>query len=321
MSLTASEEALVRQLLDQQAALLSLAGNEATITSKLGATKVTLSNLVAASSVSDADLFLTRQGVTDKSVTAAILAQYALAELDSTFVNVAGDTMTGALVLSAGGSSTTPAIGDAGLSIATTEFIKKSGLTLPGGGTTISADTTLTASQIGNWFEVSVDSVIVTLPTLASVPNGSMFMFKGSLHSWQIKGNGSEVISNVDSTTANTYSVSQRETVFVVKGTSAWAIIVSGFGGYSFLNAQSTNGYQKLPSNIILQWGNATATGTTHTGSFNIAFPNACYNAIAWDLDNVYSGLISTMGALTTTTFTTRWGADPGVYSWFAIGA
>ena len=55
MSLTAQEEALVRQLLDQQASLLSLAGNEATITSKLGATKVTLSDLVSASNIGDSD--------------------------------------------------------------------------------------------------------------------------------------------------------------------------------------------------------------------------------------------------------------------------
>lgn len=75
MSLTATEEALVRQLLDQQAAILSLAGNEATITSKLGATKVTLADLVAASSVSDSDLLLIRQGTTDKSATSLVLKQ------------------------------------------------------------------------------------------------------------------------------------------------------------------------------------------------------------------------------------------------------
>lgn len=73
MALTSTEEALVRQLLDQQAAILSLAGNESTITSKLGATKVTLSDLLAASAVGDTDLFLTRQGATDKSVTGAVL--------------------------------------------------------------------------------------------------------------------------------------------------------------------------------------------------------------------------------------------------------
>lgn len=69
MALTPTEEAQTRDLIAQQAALLSLAGNEATITSKLGAKKVTLSALPTASSIGDADLLLLRQGTTDKSVT------------------------------------------------------------------------------------------------------------------------------------------------------------------------------------------------------------------------------------------------------------
>lgn len=85
MSLTATEEALVRQLLDRQAAILSLAGKEFAIISKLGATKVTLADLLAANSLADADLLLTRQGTTDKSVRADILAAYMAAS--STFTN------------------------------------------------------------------------------------------------------------------------------------------------------------------------------------------------------------------------------------------
>lgn len=73
MALTSTEEAQVRLLLGEQAAILSLAGNEATITSKLGATKVTLSDLASASLVNSADLFLLRQGSTDRSVTAQLL--------------------------------------------------------------------------------------------------------------------------------------------------------------------------------------------------------------------------------------------------------
>lgn len=69
MALTPAEEAQTRDLIAQQAALLSLAGVEPTILSKLGATKVTLSDLPTASAINDADLLLLRQGVTDKSVT------------------------------------------------------------------------------------------------------------------------------------------------------------------------------------------------------------------------------------------------------------
>lgn len=73
MALTGSEEALVRELIAQNAALLSLADNEATITSKLGATIVELSDLSPTASVSGTDLMLIRQGTTDKSITPAVL--------------------------------------------------------------------------------------------------------------------------------------------------------------------------------------------------------------------------------------------------------
>lgn len=77
MALTPTEESQTRALLAQEAALLSLAGNEPTITSKLGAQKVNLSQLPAASTIADADLLLVRQGTTDKSMPASIIKGYA----------------------------------------------------------------------------------------------------------------------------------------------------------------------------------------------------------------------------------------------------
>jgi len=73
MALTGAEEALVRELIAQNASLLSLADNEATITSKLGAAIAELSDLAPSASVAGGDLMLIRQGTTDKSVTPAVL--------------------------------------------------------------------------------------------------------------------------------------------------------------------------------------------------------------------------------------------------------
>ncbi len=73
MALTPTEEAEVRDLLAQNAALLSLAASEPTIISKLGATKVNLSGLPAAASLSPTDILLVRQGVDDKSVALSVL--------------------------------------------------------------------------------------------------------------------------------------------------------------------------------------------------------------------------------------------------------
>lgn len=76
MSLTPTEEAQTRQLLDQLAALLSLATSEPTIISKLAATKVSLSDLSSVVTVNDTDLLLSRQGTDDKSVTVEKLKDF-----------------------------------------------------------------------------------------------------------------------------------------------------------------------------------------------------------------------------------------------------
>lgn len=73
MALTPTQEAQVLQLVAEQAALLSLADNEATIISKLGATKVNLSSLGSAVTFDDADIMLIRQGTTDLSIAGSVI--------------------------------------------------------------------------------------------------------------------------------------------------------------------------------------------------------------------------------------------------------
>ena len=78
MALTSTEESLIRELIAQQSAILSLANNEATIQSKLGATKVTLSELPSSGSIAGTDLILTRQGTIDRSITTELLKDFAV---------------------------------------------------------------------------------------------------------------------------------------------------------------------------------------------------------------------------------------------------
>jgi len=72
MALTTTEEAQTRALIEQNAALLSLAASEPTIISKLAATKASLSDLPSATVKNNTDLFLVRQGTEDKSITGAL---------------------------------------------------------------------------------------------------------------------------------------------------------------------------------------------------------------------------------------------------------
>jgi hypothetical protein len=49
----------------------------------------------------------------------------------------------------------------------------------------------------------------------------------------------------------------------------------------SFGKSLNSNGYQKLPGGLIIQWGNATISGTTTVVSFSTSFSVACYSIIA----------------------------------------
>ncbi|MGN6704412.1 MAG: hypothetical protein ACTHKB_15790 [Burkholderiaceae bacterium] len=77
MALSATEEAQARQLIDQLAALLSLAQAEPLISSKLGAQKVNLSQLPTTATLNSDDILLVRQGTQDKTATFGVIASTA----------------------------------------------------------------------------------------------------------------------------------------------------------------------------------------------------------------------------------------------------
>ena len=76
MAITATEEALLRDLLAKQAQLIALANNETTITAKLGSTKATIDDLTAATTVADADLMIVRQGGVDKKLPVSVVKRF-----------------------------------------------------------------------------------------------------------------------------------------------------------------------------------------------------------------------------------------------------
>lgn len=85
----------------------------------------------------------------------------------------------------------------------------------------------------------------------------------------------------------------------------------------------STNGYQRLPSGLILQWGRIS-TSVTNNGpiSFPIAFPTACLGVFSNPIE--YNGDASSRHAfsITTSTFYMRYSsvATSTPIAWFAIG-
>lgn len=120
--LTTTEEQLVRQLLDEQAALLSLASSESEILSNLGGDQATLSDLAAATALADADLMLVRQGTTDKSVTGLKVKELA---------------QTGVVLQSAFTGSNVSLTGNGYQKLPSGLIIQWGSLTVPAGGTLV----------------------------------------------------------------------------------------------------------------------------------------------------------------------------------------
>lgn len=306
MALTASEEALVRQLLDQQAAILSLAGNEATITSKLSATKVTLADLTAASSISDSDLLLTRQGTTDKSVAASVLAQY----------------------MSTGPAVTPPQF-DNDISSATTEFVQRA-LGNFAAGNSFAQDETLSVAKVGEHLLPNLTTVTrVYLPSASAAG----FTLGSQGEAYHIQNTASQPIAVTPQATDSIFisgsspgvgvaidlPVGSEVTLVRISG-PAWAAFGTGAlrGSADFAKTLASAGYQKLPGGLIIQWGAASSATTSTAVLFPIAFPNSWLRVIT---GSPAPDVIASFGSPTNSGFTCLFSkSTPGGSNWLAIG-
>ena len=113
-----------------------------------------------------------------------------------------GGALTGAV------TGITAAQLDNSTKLATTAFVQKNGLVLSNGGRGISANTTLTASDIGGFVEFQASNITATLPLISTVPSGCTITFRAYTWAGTIKGNGAEAIVYGISGGANTCPVS-----------------------------------------------------------------------------------------------------------------
>lgn len=106
----------------------------------------------------------------------------------------------------------------------------------------------------------------------------------------------------------------------IIRATAANVVEVLSYapsGGWA--NSLTADGYQKLPSGLIIQWGRTTDTAST---TFPITFPTAALAIYAtFDSLPTASQASTTARILSTSTFSASWGAVTGdfVY-WLAIG-
>lgn len=103
---------------------------------------------------------------------------------------------------------------------------------------------------------------------------------------------------------------------YTLNGYYAESFVLSG----SFVQSFWANGYQKLPSGLIIQWGGKIMTSSPQTVTLPIAFPNGCLNATVSSSDQSNMRIC----AVTAWTYTTLTIYANGVGSqtarWFAVG-
>lgn len=134
------------------------------------------------------------------------------------------------------------------------------------------------------------------------------------------------VIDNKVATTASKGTVELATNAETITGTDTERAVtpsnITGLFADSGRKSFSTNGYQKLPGGLILQWGLVDASASASV-TFPVAFSSACLNVqVSWGDDGTSSSYADDLGSFnrSTTGFTLTNGASGVSRMWFAIG-
>lgn len=190
---------------------------------------------------------------------------------------------------------------------------------------TITGATTLTAAQSGSAFELVNSGYTVTLPapTTANL-NFTMYVASASATVTIATPSGNIINAGISS---SSISVTTSTALELLSDGTNW-IVLSGAGAAQL----AANGYQKLPSGLLLQWG----SGATVSGTVGVVFPVAFTTTVYSITQNVtnasstggWAVMESTSPSLTGyTAYTQAFGASfntPAAgnvaFNWIAIG-
>lgn len=217
---------------------------------------------------------------------------------------------------------------DSSSKAATTEFVQRA-LGNHSSADFLAVSTVLTAADVGKFYSLgSASPFTITLPARSALPSGAAYTFRNS---------GASVVT-IARTGADTFTIGQvsQTSVAIPPGsemtitadinTAIWNVSGQGTLRFDsqFLASLSGNGYQKFPSGLIVQWGQATASGAAPvTVTFPIAFPSVVVNIQALAL--AAAAQFANTGTPTLTNFPLSAWNEAGVRTpngcyWFAIG-
>jgi len=230
----------------------------------------------------------------------------------------AGQTLT---------TGVTPAQFDNSGKLATTAFVKTAGLQFAD-YVGYAVSTTLPASICGKTVTVIGNGIVLTLPLLSSVPLGATVTIHPAGASGTIvQRQGSDNILGTAGYTS-AFPLSGTDSITLIASTACW-LPISGSSQAQFSSlfgaSLQGNGYQKLPSGLIIQWGMNQGTTTSYqTYSFPIAFSNNVFSMVVTtnNVTTLYTGRVNVLSPsqfqIGNSNGQGSWAAD--FVSWIAIG-
>lgn len=206
--------------------------------------------------------------------------------------------------------------------LATTEFVQRSSGSLAG-YVNYSANTTLTAADVGKYVYASASVMTLTLPDAALLPAGSRLYIQA----------GASTVCTVKSINGNVSGPNGNPmgSPNVVLGSGVAAEFIGWGAGWlsvggTGLASLASGGFQKMPSGLIIQWGvgSAGSLGTVAVNTYPIAFTKAVYSVVSQHIgsdstvniivDNAFNSSLTQVG------FLSNYAKNNVAVSWIAIG-
>ena len=230
-------------------------------------------------------------GVTDNSMvlfsgTSGKLIKGNNAQVTSAGLALLDDIDANAQLTTLGLTTTQPQF-DNSVKQATTAFVQRA-LGSFSGQTNFAADATITSAEAGKVLIIENGCANFTLPLASTLPLGGVIscLVNKSTVGVAFKTQGPDVFDNMlGGGGVTSQSTGMNDFVQFRKSGSGWSIISGGLGlkhNSQFGFSLTSNGYQKLPSGLIIQWFPITP-GTTAQITYNypIVFPNG---VLSWSV-------------------------------------
>ena len=266
-------------------------------------------------------------GVTDNSMvlfsgTSGKLIKGNNAQVTSAGLALLDDIDANAQLATLGLTTTQPQF-DNSVKQATTEFVQRALGSMRGAGAILNGQS-ISAAHVGKILQPDVGAAF-TFPK----PSDIGAIDGASLVIAMVSRNGATMQAGAGSgfylDTASTASISlvAGQCLRLTAWGDFWLVEGHLKSDSSFGNILAANGYQKLPSGLIIQWGTTSNTGDGISWTYPIAFPNAALSVFAnMQTDNGCAtvqalGVAAASGSSTLSGFNTT---GTHSYNWLAIG-